>query len=292
MSEGIFDPEKKRQEFDKFIVKEYLRLGSIDEVFRVHGYNLPISYAEAHRLVKRWGIIKAAGPNARLSEVLGFLTVLSQEKIPLERLYRQMPLSFKTSISTLHRVLTFVRKETIRRVGTALVISPEDDGNQILVGRDISTPRPELGKPYGSLSLPMGYSSRTESAKTSILRVLQQEVFSQNAISQNMPNVIPDYPKPFMYFDIVDVRVAVYHVILPKELSQWEKFSSYKVAGHSFVSAYDLSQGNLQGLRMGIAEIGSGYVNYRRNLEVGPLRIPVIEKSHLNRDLALEYSYL
>jgi hypothetical protein len=290
MVENISDPEKKRLEFDKFIVREYLRYGSVDEIFKRHDYNLPISYPDAHRLVRRWGIIKAAGPNARLSEALEFLTILSQERVPLENLYRRMPPSFQTSMSTLHRILSHIRHETIRRVGTALVIAPEGNPNLVLVGNDVSTPRPELGKEYGSISFPMGYSSRVETIRDSILRVLQQEVFTEMAVEKRLPlKIIPDLPQPFMYLDIADVRVAVYHLALPKSLVKLENFSSYKIVDHRYLHIGQLADGKVEGykLRTGLQEIALGYEDYRKNVAAKSAAQPIFAKSFLNLELVL-----
>jgi hypothetical protein len=287
MAEANFDPERNRLEFEKFVVREYLRLGSVDEIFKVHNFDLPISYSDCHRLVARWGIVKAAGPNARLSEALAFLTELSEEKIPLEKLYRRMLPSFKTSMSTLHRILTHVRNETIRRVGTALVITPGENPNLVLVGSDVSKPRPELGKLYGSLSLPMGYSSRTETAGVSILRVLQQEVFAERVVNYDFPqDVIPKNPEPFMFLDIVDVRVAVYKLSLPKNLVRPENFSSFKLTDHRYLHSFQLIEGAGYPFRTGIKEIGLGYLEYQKSLGANQNFQTIYAKSFLNLQLA------
>src|SRR3972149_4019713 len=109
MAEIVFSPEKREAEFNRFIVSEYLRYGSVDEVFKHNDYKLPISYPGVQRLLDKWGIVKAAGPNTRLSGPPAFLSQLSNEKVPLETLYRNMPPSFKTSMGRLHRILTTVR---------------------------------------------------------------------------------------------------------------------------------------------------------------------------------------
>ena len=74
---------ERENDFYKNIIRLYLKYGSVDEVFRVTNYDLPISYPGMHHLIKRWGIIKSAGPNSKLSETLTFLTLLSDNQIPL-----------------------------------------------------------------------------------------------------------------------------------------------------------------------------------------------------------------
>ena len=71
-------------------------------------------------------------------------------------------------MATLHRIYRDVKKQvktgieerTLRRTGTALVITTECNSERVLLGRDVSTPRLDLGKSFGSVSLPMGYSKR------------------------------------------------------------------------------------------------------------------------------------
>lgn len=287
--------EEREIRFERFIITEYLKYGSVDELFKAHDYDLPISYPGVHRLLDKWGIVKAAGPNTRLSEALCFLSLLSSEKIPLERLYRDMPPSFKTSMGTLHRILSCIRKETIRRVGTALVLTPQENPSLILVGNDVSVPRLEVGKPFGSLSLPMGYSKRTENKNISILRVLQQEVFAKEAIerSLNFDELIGN-PKPFMYLDIADVRVTVYHIALPRDLSRSDNFSSFKIKNHRYLHLSEMVSGSEKhNFRAGIKEIGLGYQDHLLKKHPGVLSVkPILETAFLNKELAMAYAYL
>lgn len=268
--------------FNKALIAQYLKYGSVDEVYKVHDYNIPISYMGFQRLLDKWGIVKAAGPNTRLTEALIFLEELSYEAIPLERLYKRMPPNFKTSMNTMHRILSHVRSETIRRVGTALVITPEGNPNLILVGNDVSPLiRTDVGKPYGSLTLPMGYSKRTEERASSILRVLQQEVFTVPTIEKQKTSnsVIPENPKPFMYLDIADVRVSVYRLTLGEELMDTKNFTSFKIRHHRYMHLSQMIEGG-KTYRTGITEIARGYEKYLT--ERLSLPRPVIEKSFLN----------
>ena len=278
-------PKEKEDAFNRFIVSEYLKYGSVDELFRRNDYNLPISYPGVQRLLDKWGIVKAAGPNTLLTEALIFLEELSLEQIPVERLYRRMPPSFKASMGTMHRILSYIRSETIRRVGTALVMTPKDNPNLILVGNDVSPIiRTEVGKPYGSLTFPMGYSKRLEAPETSILRVLQQEVFTVPTIEKEgvAQRVIPEMPKPFMYLDIADVRVSVYQITLPEELSETRSFTSFKIQNHKFLDTSDLGV-KRKGFRTGIVEIAQGYSRFLRE----GASAPIYSTAQINRKLAL-----
>jgi hypothetical protein len=284
MNEQIVGPEEKEKRFYKFVVEEYMKYGSVDEVFKRNDYNLPISYPGVHRLIDRWGIVKAAGPNSRLSEALTFLVLLSDKKLPLERVYRALPPSFKTSLGTMHRIFHNIKENIVRRVGTALIITDARNPNKILVGEDVSTPRLELGKPFGSISLPMGYSKSDEDPKLSILRILQHEVFTQATIDKQFPkDVIPETPKPLMYLDIADVRVAVYNLSLSDSLSSTSNFSSYKLKNYQYLSFSQIQdRKNHIHLRAGVREICLGYEKYLTTHESAPF----VQKSLVNSELA------
>jgi len=279
-------PQERERLFNRWLISEYLKYGSVDEVYKVNDYDIPISYMGFQRLLDKWGIVKAAGPNTRLTEALVFLEELSLEKIPLERLYKRMPPNFKASMATMHRILSHVRKETIRRVGTALVVTPFNNPSLVLVGNDVSPiVRTDVGKPFGSITLPMGYSKRTEDHKTSLLRVLQQEVFSLPTIegADTAADVIPTLPKPFMYLDIADVRVAVYGLTLPAELSDAKSFTSFKIENHRFMHLGEMID-ERHNFRTGIKEIALGYQRYLENREVSSR--PIFARSLLNQELA------
>jgi len=279
---------KKEEEFEKWLVEEYFKYGSVNEVFRKYRYAIPISYAGYQRVLDKWGIVKAAGPNNKLTEALEFLSYLAHENLPFDKIYKNIPPSFQTSAVTLYRILGYVKEGITRRVGTALVITPYNSREKVLIGRDISTPKIELGKYYGSFSLPMGYSRKRDSRKTNILRVLQQELFTKKVLERAFPEeVIPEDPVPFMYLDIADVRVSVYHIQLPKGLSTATNFSSYKLKDYSFVDTDKIIDNKLENLRAGVIETVITYKKYfeflDRNLVVNPLQA----KSLLNETLAV-----
>lgn len=283
---------EKEKLFNKFIVSEYLKYGSVDEVFSKNNYDLPISYPQVHRILDKWGIIKSVGPNSKLSEAICFMVLLSDKKIPLEKLYKSIPSSFKSSMSTMHRVLHNIKEGLIRRYGTALVITSGKDLKKVLVAEDISTPRLELGKTFGSISLPMSYSRNNEDPQKSILRILQQEVFTNNVIEQTFSKeLIPNNIKPFMFLDIVDVRVTVYHLSLDQKYLNTKNFSSYKLKNYKFINLYDLSEKNSR-FRMGLPKIGLGYQRYLDRSKTIIEYKPLLFKSDINLELAqlaLEY---
>lgn len=275
-------PERREKKFNEFLVSEYLKYGTVEEVYKRNDHNIPISYAQFQRVLDKWGIIKAAGPNSKLTEILGFLTKLAEENIPLEVLYRKMPPSFRTSAATMYRILGYVKEGITRRIATGLIITPSNNKKKILVANDVSTPRVELGKPYGAVSIPMGFSRKRDPREDAILRLLQQEVFTQKAIKQNIPDIIPARPKPFMFLDIADVRVEIFHLKLPKKMSEIRNFSSYKLQNFKFIDTNKVVRSKRRIFRIGVIEAVRGYERYleikKRNLPINPLQY----KSRLN----------
>lgn len=274
--------ETREKKFNEFLVSEYLKYGTVDEVYRRNNYSIPISYAQFQRVLDKWRIVKAAGPNSKLAEILGFLTKLAEENIPLEVLYRKMPPSFRTSAVTMYRILSYVKEGITRRIATGLIITPSNNKKKVLVANDVSTPRVELGKPYGAVSIPMGFSRKRDPREDAILRLLQQEVFSQKAVKQNIPNIIPERPKPFMFLDIADVRVEIFHLKLPKKMSEIRNFSSYKLQNFRFIDTNKVVRNKRRTFRIGVVEAVRGYEKYleikKRNLTINPLQY----KSRLN----------
>lgn len=274
--------------FNRLLIREYLKYGSVDEAVKRNHFDLPVSYAHYQRILDGYGVVKAAGPNNKLTEAIHFFESLAKDNIRPDQLYRKMPLSFQTSIKTLYRIYAYMKEGITRRVGVALVISPYDDPCRMLLAEDVSTPRLELGKTYGSLSLPMGYSRKRDSRKSAIKRILQNEVFTQKVVNRTFPDqLIADNFEPFMYLDIADVRVAAYRLILPKNLSSISSFSSFKLRNYHYRNLDELlTKKDGLNLRTGVGEIARGYQKYlqfsRRNLKVNPLQV----RSWLNRELA------
>jgi len=284
---------KEREKlFNEFIVSEYLKYGSVDEVFSKNNYELPISYPQVHRILNKWGIVKSVGPNSKLSEAICFMVLLSDKKIPLEKLYKSLPSSFKSSMSTMHRILHNIKEGLIRRYGTALVITAGKNPKKVLVAKDVSTPRLELGKPFGSISLPMSYSKKSEDPKKSILRILQQEVFTKDARDKTLKeDLIPKNINPFMFLDIVDIRVNVYQLSFDEKYLDAKNFSSYKLKNYKFIDLDDLSSKNNK-FRMGLSKIGLGYQKYLNRSKTIVEYKPILIKSDINLELsqlALEY---
>lgn len=247
------------KELEKFLVSEYLKYGSIDKVFKTHSYNLPISFAGYHRLLNKYKIIKSAGPNSKLSESLHVLSLLNTYKLPLERIYhRYSPNSLQVSTNTLHRILHNIRLGVTNRVGVALLISKVDDPNKFLMGQDNSLVNPALGH-KGDWSLPMGYTREQDSHQAGILRVLQQEVFANLAISDKFPkNLFPNEITEDFTINIADIKVYVYHIALSKNYN----LSSFKLSNFGFYSLSEISKLKVRG---GVVDIVKTYLNNYQN---------------------------
>ncbi len=275
----------REEKFNQWLVEEYFKYRSVEEVYIKNRYDLPISYAQYQRVLDKWGIVKTAGPNNKLSEAIDFLYHFTESNIPLEKLYKKMPPSFQTSLVSIYRILGYIKEGITRRLGTGLIITAESDGNKVLLGNDVSTPRIELGKPFSSLSIPMGFARKRDMREVNILRILQQEVYTDLAITRSLPDIIPTHPKPFMFLDIADIRVEIFHIPLPEYVLKKFKFTSYKLKDHRFV-AIDKIEDFHTTMRVGVKEAFRGYAKYldlkKRNLEFNPLQY----KSEINYFLA------
>jgi hypothetical protein len=257
---------KKNIWTDKFFIAEYLRLGSVDRVFRSHKFNLPISTPTYHRLISAWsgvGLVKTAGPNSNLSEILLILSRLLDTQLPLETFFKKhVPASLKPTLSTTHRVVRKIKEGVFRRLGTALIITTKNDHKNILVGQDISLANTHFGH-KGDLSLPMGYSKHKETPQASIKRILEREVFTNKIINQtlSLSTLIPQNIKHFMTINIADVSVKVYRLKLPAKLLKSNQLSSFKLKNLRLLDMTQLT--NLKplskGIRPGMVEIVKHY---------------------------------
>ena len=277
---------KSMQKFsDAWFTELYLKYGSVEEAIRSYPDSLPISIANYHRLVKKYGLIKSAGRHVSLPETLHFFREKAFEPgTPLERIYAQMPPSFQTSLSTLHRIYQYMEKAVVRRHAAALITTAGNSG-EVLVGREVFG-NSRYGKKVGDISLPMSFAKKDESNFDSALRVLQQEVFAHLAASGELKRdstlvkrILSKNIEPVFYFDIVDVRVQVYEIILPTQASE---FSSFKLVEHKYENLHTLSV--MPNLRTGIGEILKLYGDYL--YKPLTLKVPTYHVSSINLALA------
>lgn len=271
---------------DQKLVGLYLKYGSVENVFSNYSESIPVSYPEYHRILNRYGIIKTAGRNScKMAEVINFFEKMAYERLPLKQTYELMPSNFQTSIGTLYRIYWNIRNGICGKFATAIILTPHQNPDLVLTARDISTPREELGKEYGSLTIPTTFSNKADSKEDAIMRVLQQEVFSEEAIRGLKPGIDVNGSRLISYIDIVDVKVTVYHLPLLEELSSLRSFSSYKLENYQYLSSSELvkTEGE-KNLRRGIVEMVQSYIDFadsQTQSNTSPVRI----KSELNYEL-------
>ncbi len=273
---------------DEWFNELYLKYGSVEEAVRSYEDNLPISVANYHRLVTRYGLVKSAGRHVSLPETLHFFRLKAMKPgEPLERIYARMSPSFQTSLSTLHRIYQYMEKAIVRRYAAALIVSPVHDSEYILVGKEVFG-NTRYGKNIGDFSIPMSFAKKDEPNFDSALRVLQQEVFAKHAScgqltrkSELARTIIPADIEPFFHFDIVDVRVKVFKVNPPEN---YQQFSSFKLVEHSFTSLADFYFEKR--VRVGVNEIIKLYGDYLHNPFT--IKFPPYHVSSINA-LALAY---
>ena len=225
---------------------DYLKYESIESVFKKYRYNLPISFAGFARLLKHRNIVTTAGPNSHLSESLFFFSLLKECGGSITKLHQK--LGIKASTQTLHRILHNIRFGVTRRFGTALIIEDNSNPGYYLLGQDC-TLQGKMGK-KGDWSLPMSHARQQDSHYTSILRVLQREVFADQTIEGNFPyEVLNQNLSPIFNIDITDINVRVYHLKIDR--SKYN-FSSFKLSNHQYFTSAQPSSLNL---RPGVAQI-------------------------------------
>ena len=287
--------KERENELEKDVVASYLKYGSVEELQEATLYSLPFSFASIHRILDKYGVVKAAGPNKPITEAIGFFVKMIERKVPLETLYRSMPPRFAASMTTLHRMYRQVKEEVkkeigerdMRRRGTAVLLHPVQEQYLALVGRDVSPAKIDVGRPFGAHSFPMGFSKLGEPAQDSILRVLQKEAFTPQVLQRNFPEEViekSEAASPFMYLDIADVRVAVYSIALSPKLSDLSNFESFKLKNYEYIDLRELAKVKSldRTYRLGMVEIAKGYINYVSF----PKSVPSYVTSDLNLALA------
>ena len=292
MNEHTVSTEKEKDPYNQFLISEYLKLGSIDAVFKKHNYGLYVSYPTFARLRQTWngnGVVSKAGPNTSLSELLHVLTLLADSKMSLESFYRQhVPRQILTSIYTCYRVLQKIKEGTIRRHGTVLIITPEKDPTSILVGKDVSLKHTRLGQ-SGDVSFPITYSKKGETPALSIRRILEREVFTQQVIDGSFPyHLVPQKISPFTHIVLADILVQVFHLPMPEK--HLKNFSSFKIQEHRFTPLEEIiNSGSQNNYRPGLSEISQVYSQYLIDPQSVPKKVSP-PPCQLNQKLAYTYT--
>ncbi len=247
---------------DSWLIDRYFMAGSVDEALQDTEEYVPFSFADMHRKLENAGIIKSAGRQTSLSEALHFFRVKQMEPgSPLESIYKGMPLNFKTSIATLHRIYNRILEAKLNvvtnRYATALIISDEENMNSVMVGTEQYS-RLKYGKLSGQLTIPLTFSKFNDTPGQRVLRVLQQEVFTNESIEKRFSDrsfvqmLLLNLSNPFLKYRLLDVEIQCYSITIPKTLST---FSSYKLSNHHFVEKEEILHTVDGSYREGIQDI-------------------------------------
>lgn len=242
--------------FEQQLISDYLKYESIESVFKKHKYSIPISFAGYARLLNKNNIVTTAGPNSHLSESLYFFSLLKEYGGSVSKLHQRLGINISTQ--TLHRILHNIRFGITRRYGTALIIEDSKSPGNFLLGQDSSL-HGKLGK-RGDWSLPMSHTREQDSYYTSILRVLQREVFTNQAINNNFPyEILNQNLSPIFSINITDINVRVFY--LKFDLNKYY-FSSYKLLKHQ---TFNHTEINSLKTRPGVKEIIENLASHSTN---------------------------
>lgn len=241
--------------------------------------SLPISITDYHRLVKRRGLVKNEGrTSASLAQTLYvFLNKTLDPKLSIEKVYRSIPLSVRSNntfpaLTTLYRVYQSVLEGKTTKHAVGLVITPPQDFSKIMLVDEKMT-SPHVAKKQGDSTIPVGFTSKNMSADKSILRVLQREYSHELALNGKLAltadrnlsdfarRLIPQDISAFLTIDILDIKLHIYHLVLPNELNGLQECSSTTVENHRFMDVNQIITNGLR-LRPGIGDVLRAYNTY------------------------------
>jgi hypothetical protein len=257
------EQERTYQDYsDEWLIDRYFRFGSVEDALYRGSSSIPFSFADYHRKLEKFGIVKSAGRHTSLSEALHFFRIKQMEPgAPLESIYKTMPPSFQTSIATLHRIYNRVletkQKAVATRYATALTLSKAQNANEVLIGTELFS-ETKYGKIAGQATIPMTFSRNSDTPFQRIIRVLQQEVLTEEAIHKKfvdkeyVNHLLQNVRGPFLKYRLLDVEISCYALTLPTDIHH---FSSFKLTNHQFVHQSDVSNESTLRYRIGIPEI-------------------------------------
>lgn len=253
---------------EEWYLAEYLKYGGVEAVLSNSDEYLPISIPEYHRLVKRRGIIKGDGrSNTSLAETLYvFLKRALEPTISLEKIYKKVPLDLRTlksfpTLPTMYRIYDSVLKDVTRRTAVGLVITPSWSDEYVLLADEVES-KLSSAKTAGDSTIPLGFVSGNQSLSHGILRVLQREFSTKMALAGGLDAIVPTRPRAFLEFQILDIKLQMVHIRLPKNLDTLKECTSFTVENHRFVHISEIFDNNSLRMRTGMREVLSYYKNY------------------------------
>ncbi len=270
-------------EHEKGIIIAYLRGDSINEIVREH----PTSPASIARLRRTFGITKRKpAQTGQLGHVLDCLQLFSNSQYSFHEWHQRM----KDRL----RKIRGLSDSSLRRSlngdlgwGTALIISPPGNPNQVLVGHDHTVPSLLTGRSLGSLTVPATRSEdfKKEDVRTRIRRVLEQEALSDLVLTRQLPEIeVPPNFTPIAYIKVANFIVEVVSITLPPSLE--EHLSSPKLSDLGFRDIAEITQtesGNGSGvvIRAGVIDMLRAYQGFGlRGLDSSP-ESPIISRFNL-----------
>jgi hypothetical protein len=264
------------------LILRYLASSSIEEANQGLPVNERVTNGIYENLLKEWGIVKYVGPDKQYPEILYLLSESIFNGISIDKSYLKRPLSLEVTLDAVREVFDNIRDGRVLRTATALVLSPEGDPNKVVVGDDYSVPRAKVGKFLGSLTLPECFSKLTENLETSILRVLQREVFSDLA-AEKVPllDKVRISHAPIGFVIVADVKVTCLRGTIPTDLTGELSSPTILNLGCSHVEdVLALREGKF--IRAGLHET---VAEYQRFLDSGSSFVPRVVTSRLNREI-------
>lgn len=284
---------------DPWFLSLYLKHGSVESVLTEFNYSLPISVAEYHRLVRRYGIVKGDGRgNTSVAETLYiFLHRALEPTQSLEKLYHSVPPTVRAvktfpALPTIYRVYDSVLKGVTRRMAVGAIITPSFSDEYVLVADEMES-KLSSAKQKGDCTVPFGFASKNQPIENGLLRVLQREFSSDLALEGKLTlekdgkfnnfsrALIPDGIEPFLEFQILDIKLHMCHIKLPPELDDLSACSSFTVRDHRFMPLSELINNEQIPMRIGMREVLS---YYKKTLE-NPSQEPSFATSYLNQSL-------
>ena len=267
MSEGFSSPNFEAFSND-WLADRYLKFGSVEEAINSYQGHFPVSVADYHRKIKQFGIIKKVGRRkVSLAKTLYFFTQKALEPaIPIEKLYKSMPLTFQesASIATIHRIYNNLMEKVVRLEAAGVIITKSGQPERVLIVDELES-RAGTGKVSGSSTIPFSFANRKEDMRTKALRVLQQEFSTHLTLGKKLTTkgslakkLVPKSISPILHFHLLDVEINIFHIELPGDFDM-STLSSYNVKNHRFVHVDDIVRQSPINFRVSVPEIVAAY---------------------------------
>jgi hypothetical protein len=201
---------------ERDLLKCFLKFGSVESVLSAYpDLNQHLSIATYQRLIDDRGVVKSpeGRPPVNFGALAEFFQTMIEEETTIRYLNKYPADGFNYSESTLFRVIKRIRNSDPKQVGTAIIAHYPGKPNMVLIGRDTCINSVDFNH---NCTIPVTYSSRSESKYKSFMRVVQQEIASsltiEGKLNINYPNImkmVGGHIIPHFFLDVLDVRIGV-----------------------------------------------------------------------------------